>query len=279
MLKKGLQNHLYPENTAVPVWGLLSDLCVRNRSPCTQTVPGVPGRWPLRVSTPGPGSQHPSRFTDEKADLQKTKQLKPHSEDAARPGLRGGQPAAGSAPEPTAVLPAPPCRRHLAALSGPRPHTGGPSGQVPPLTGRRPRDVALLWGARGCTSVSILTRERLSVSSGFVSRRERGDARSGQKPPETTVFLVPPPGPLVTRRPQGLWAALLHWPADTARRGLLWATHPTPGLPGAKASVTCRHSPALGSAGASPSSESSCSCMAGLSPRSICDMRSGLEIA
>jgi hypothetical protein len=39
------------------------------------------------------------------------------------------------------------------------------------------------------------------------------------------------------------------------------------------------YSPALGSVGVSPSSESSCSCMAGLSPRSICDMRSGLEIA
>ena len=172
MLKKGLRNHLYPENTAALVWELLSDLCVRNHSPCTQTVPGVPGHWLLQVSTLGPGSQHPSHFTDERVDLQKTKQLKPHSKDAARPGLWGGQPDAGSAPEPTAVLPAPPCRRrHLAVSSGPRPHTGGPSGQVPPLTGRRPRDVALLWGARGCTSVSILTRERLSVSSGFVSRR------------------------------------------------------------------------------------------------------------
>ena len=156
----------------MPVWGLLSDLCVRNCSPCGQTVPGVPGCWPLRVSTPGPGSQYPSCFTDEKADLQKAQQLKPHSEDAARSGLRGRQPDTGSAPEPTAVLPAPPCHRHLATSSGPRPHTGGRSGQVPPLTGRRPRDVALLWGARGCTSVSILTRERLSVSSGFVSNRE-----------------------------------------------------------------------------------------------------------
>lgn len=39
------------------------------------------------------------------------------------------------------------------------------------------------------------------------------------------------------------------------------------------------YSPALGSVGVSPSSESSCSCMAGLSPRSICDIRSGLDIA
>ena len=65
------------------------------------TVPGAPGHWPLRVSMLGPGSQHPSHFTDERVDLQKTKQLKPHSEDAARPGLWGGQPDAGSAPEPT----------------------------------------------------------------------------------------------------------------------------------------------------------------------------------
>ena len=85
----------------MPVWGLLSDLCVRNRSPCGQTVPGVPGCWPLQISTPGPGSQYPSCFTDEKADLQKAQQLKPHSEDAARPGLRGRQPDVGSAPEPT----------------------------------------------------------------------------------------------------------------------------------------------------------------------------------
>ena len=106
----------------MPVWGLLSDLCVRNRSPCGQTVPGVPGCWPLQISTPGPGSQYPSCFTDEKADLQKAQQLKPHSEDAARPGLRGRQPDAGSAPEPTAVLPAPPCRHLLASSSGPHPH-------------------------------------------------------------------------------------------------------------------------------------------------------------
>ena len=106
----------------MPVWGLLSDLCVRNRSPCGQTVPGVPGCWPLQISTPGPGSQYPSCFTDEKADLQKAQQLKPHSEDAARPGLRGRQPDVGSAPEPTAVLPAPPCRSLLASSSGPRPH-------------------------------------------------------------------------------------------------------------------------------------------------------------
>ena len=91
-------------------------------------MPSVPGCWPLRVSTLGPGSQYPSCFTDEKADLQKAQQLKPHSKDTARPGLRGRQPDAGSAPEPTAVLPAPPCRRHLAASSGPRPHTGGGSG-------------------------------------------------------------------------------------------------------------------------------------------------------
>lgn len=40
-------------------------------------MPGGPGCWPLQVGTPGPGSQHPSCFTDEKADLQKAKQLKP----------------------------------------------------------------------------------------------------------------------------------------------------------------------------------------------------------
>ena len=55
----------------------------------------VLGHWNLPVSTPGPGYQYQSCFTDEKAGLQKAESQKPQGEDAEKPGFKCRQPDAG----------------------------------------------------------------------------------------------------------------------------------------------------------------------------------------